>query len=341
MRACELPLQDQPGSAPDAAEMFAAHLSIVKCVIASVARRHRLSADDTEEFTSVVYVKLIEHDYAILRKFGRRSSLRTYLTTVVQRLLLDHRVTQWGKWRPSARARRGGPTAILLERLTGREGLSLEQAQMMMESVDGAGIDADTVARIYEQLPQRAARQYVSETALCDAVSPAPGTDARIVAAARIRTARRVAGALVTAMECLSPDDRLILRLRFVENFKINEIARRLAVPDRQRPKALYRRLRRVLDQLGEALERSGIDRSDLLDAIGTFDSPTIPRAFGGVPLPQRHRLPRTARPGRSTSACASFAASAESLCHESSRDHPEVLPRPQGRIDSSLRPPE
>jgi len=47
---------------------------------------------------------------ALLAKFEGRSSLRTFLTVVIQRLFLDHRISAWGKWRPSAEARRGGST---------------------------------------------------------------------------------------------------------------------------------------------------------------------------------------------------------------------------------------
>ena len=51
-----------------------------------------------------------------------------FLTTVVTRLSLDRRVKAWGKWRPSVEAKRLGPPAIALERLTTREQLPLDQA---------------------------------------------------------------------------------------------------------------------------------------------------------------------------------------------------------------------
>ena len=51
-----------------------------------------------------------------------RGSLNTYLRVVIERLVLDMRVTNWGKWRPSARARRLGAEAVLFEQLTVRDG---------------------------------------------------------------------------------------------------------------------------------------------------------------------------------------------------------------------------
>jgi RNA polymerase sigma factor (sigma-70 family) len=319
MLACEPSLPEPSEPAGSAAVMFTAHLNVIRSAIASVARRNHLSADETEECTSVVYLKLIEADYAILRKFGGRSSLRTYLTAVVQRLLLDHRVTQWGKWNPSATARRGGPAAILLERLTRRDGLSLDQALTVMAGTGRDSVDVEAMTRIHGKLPLRASRRCLNETVLTDVISPLPGADAGVALAARMRTARRAVHALAGAMRHFSSDDRLILRLRFVENCKISEIARHLPGLDRQRSKALYPRLRRLLDRLGESFQRAGIDRSDLLGAIGVFDHLAVPGLFGGAPLPRSHRVGRAARQGRRTQAPASRMTSPEYLSQESS----------------------
>jgi RNA polymerase sigma factor for flagellar operon FliA len=40
---------------------------------------------EADDFASHPKLKLIEDDYAILRKFQGRSSLRTYLTVVIER----------------------------------------------------------------------------------------------------------------------------------------------------------------------------------------------------------------------------------------------------------------
>jgi DNA-directed RNA polymerase specialized sigma24 family protein len=88
--------------------------------ISFVSSRHHLPGSEADDFGSHVKLKLIEHDYAILKKFEGRSNLRTYLTVVIHRLFLDYRIKAWGKWRPSAAAKRCGGVAILLERLTRR-----------------------------------------------------------------------------------------------------------------------------------------------------------------------------------------------------------------------------
>ena len=86
--------------------LFLSQLDVIERVISFVCVRHHLPGSDADDFGSHVKLRLIESDYAILKKFEGRSSLRTYLTVVIQRLFLDYRISAWGKWRPSAEAKR-------------------------------------------------------------------------------------------------------------------------------------------------------------------------------------------------------------------------------------------
>ena len=100
------------------------HLGHIDRVVGGMARRHQLSAPDKEELTSVVRYKLIDKDFAILKKFQGRSSITTYLTVVVERLCLDFFNERWGKWRPSAAALKIGRVAVQLEQLVARDGFT-------------------------------------------------------------------------------------------------------------------------------------------------------------------------------------------------------------------------
>ena len=64
---------------------FLEHLAVIDQVVQFIGRRHRLPADAIEELQSAVHLKMIDNDYEVLRKFEGRSSIRTYLTAVVQR----------------------------------------------------------------------------------------------------------------------------------------------------------------------------------------------------------------------------------------------------------------
>src|ERR1019366_2147799 len=103
-------------------------------VISFVSARHHLPGVEADDFASHVKLRLIEDDYAILRKFQRRSSLRTYLTVVIQRMFLDYRISAWGKWRPSAEAKRAGAVAVQLEQLMGRDGYRFGEACELLET---------------------------------------------------------------------------------------------------------------------------------------------------------------------------------------------------------------
>src|SRR5262245_56729873 len=68
---------------------FLAHLPFIERAAAYAARSNHLAAQDAEDFASCVKVKLLENDYAVLRKFQGRSSLRTFLSVVIQRELIE------------------------------------------------------------------------------------------------------------------------------------------------------------------------------------------------------------------------------------------------------------
>ena len=100
----------------------ATQLTLLDSVIAAVARVHRLKREDRDDFAQSAHLRLAERRYDVFARFAGRSSLRTFLTVVVTRLLLDWRNGQRGKWRPSAEARRRGTWAVELERLVFRDG---------------------------------------------------------------------------------------------------------------------------------------------------------------------------------------------------------------------------
>jgi len=80
-------------------------LRTISQVIRQVCRTSRLRPEDQEDFAQSVHVRLLERNYDVIRRFAARSSLRTYLTVVVRRMLLDWRNANQGKWRPSAAAK--------------------------------------------------------------------------------------------------------------------------------------------------------------------------------------------------------------------------------------------
>jgi RNA polymerase sigma factor (sigma-70 family) len=239
-----------------------------------VCARHRLSEADTEDFEAHVRLKVIENDYAILRKFQGRSSLRTYLAVVVGRLFLDYRISSFGRWRPSAQARRAGPTAVLLERLLTRDGRAFEEACEIIITNHRVAITRTELERLAGLLGSRTQRRFEREEALEEMPSVDRPLDAMAADSDRESMAVRLAAALRPAFDGLDAQDRLIMTLRFNDGQTIADIAATLRLDQR----ALYRRISRILGHLRSRLEAAGIDRTDVRDLL---ENPTV--VFDGV----------------------------------------------------------
>ena len=266
------------GADSSAAErFFLSQLPTIERIVAFVCRRNRLPDAEADDFRSLIQLKLIENDYEVLRRFGGRSSLRTYLTVVIQRRFLDYRISEWGKWRPSAGARRLGPIAVDLERLTGRDGLSRDEAIESLATRPG-GPSREELLDAYRRLPGRAPRWRVGEESVQEV--PAPEDVEREVFRREVQPSGQKARlGLRAAVSDLPPQDRLILRMRFEEGFTVAEIASALRLAQ----KPLYRRIDTILGSLRRRLEADGLTASEVGDFLGTLDSgPSLGTGSGG-----------------------------------------------------------
>ena len=182
-------------------------LVLLDTVIRAVARARRLAGPDLQDFAQIVHLKLLERRYDVFSRFRGDSSLRTYLTVVVTRILLDWRNARFGKWRPSAAAARLGPVGIGLERLTARDGHTVEEAVEIMRHTTGLG--GEQLRDVAARLPQRITRREVPPEQEPLALSE-PFRDP-IAARERLERARQLRRALRHAYLTLPPDDQRLL----------------------------------------------------------------------------------------------------------------------------------
>jgi RNA polymerase sigma factor for flagellar operon FliA len=249
----------------DAPEVFLKNLGTIERIIGFVCRTNRLNATAAEEFASEVKLALFINDYEIIRKFEGRSSFSTYLTTVIQRLFYQHRVKEWGKWRPSAEAKRLGQKAITLERLLTRDGFSFSEACLFLTTGSGPDYTMVELEAIHKRLPPRQPRPIqVNEEVSSDAVADGGHADDGIVGHEREELARIAMRVLDEQMTKLEPDDQLILRMRFWQARKAREIAMALHIEE----KKVYKRIDKLLLRLRRELERAGIQRRDIDDLL-------------------------------------------------------------------------
>lgn len=259
------PARPQVPSRKDEPEScYLEELPAIERIAAFTARRAHLNADETAEFVDVVRLRLFENDYAIIRRFEGGGSFTTYLTTVIVRLFHEYRIRQWGKWRPSAEARRLGDTAVTLERLLTRDGFTLEEAVTVLTTRSNSRLTRSELEAIYARLPVRSPRPlFVSTESPPEAPSTASADD-RVQDADRERLARVVAAVMDAAMHQMSSEDQAMLQMRFRQGMKVPDIGRVLSIDQ----KKLYKRLDSLLGLLRRSLEHAGIDRSAVEDLL-------------------------------------------------------------------------
>jgi RNA polymerase sigma factor (sigma-70 family) len=245
--------------------VFLDNLGLIDRVAACLARRHGLSGDDASDFSSWIKLKLVEDGYAIFRSFRGESSIGTYLTVVIAMLARDFRAQRWGRWRPSAAARRHGPVAIRLETLVYRHGYRVDQAGEVLRTAGETTLSDRELGKLLAALPVRAPLRPVE-------VGPDPlgqvesmaSADGILVSEDIEHERRHAEQTLVAALGDLSLEDRLIVRMRFWDGLGVADIARGLRIDQ----KPLYRRLERLLGTLRQRLLAAGVDRDRIASLL-------------------------------------------------------------------------
>jgi RNA polymerase sigma factor (sigma-70 family) len=239
-------------------QLFLAHLAHIERVAAHACRRHGFSREDTQEFVSAVKCKIIEDDYALLRKFQGKSSLKTYLTVVINNFFKDHLDHRWGKWRPSAEAVRLGGLAIQLEKLH-RDGFTLAESCEILVTNHHVEATRQELEDLASKLPHRnPSRRMESEEALENRPTEELAPDERVDAREKGARRQEILKFLKDALKRLSPDDALLARMSC--EFKISQIAKKLHLDQ----KPLYRRRETILKTLRQDLESHGVRSEEI-----------------------------------------------------------------------------
>jgi RNA polymerase sigma factor (sigma-70 family) len=237
-------------------------LPLIDRIIAIQTRRHALSDADADDYAGWAKARLIEGEYAVFRKFGGRSSLQTYLTAVLTNLFRDFRNSCWGRWRPSAAAKRHGPVAIRLEELLYRQACSLREAVQILRSA-GVQLSESELSRLAAELPARGSFREVS-------LEHSEGSAAAIVDAGAAlgedSPVKAIESAIGILIQELPAQDALILRMRFWSDMSVADIARALNLNQ----KSLYRRIESIQILLRHALETKGIDRVVIAEILSS-----------------------------------------------------------------------
>jgi RNA polymerase sigma factor (sigma-70 family) len=200
----------------------------------------------------------------LVRAFGGRSSFTTYLTVVIHNLLRDFRNQRLGKWRPTAAARRLGEVGVLLDTLLHRDRRSLDVAIEILRRNHGVTLSPAVLASMATTLPPHYPRRIEGDHDL-DQQAATERTDQRLIDGEQARIAEQTERALNHALEALDPEEKLLLKLRYHEGFRVSQIARRL----QRDPQALYRTFDQLLVVLRGRLEAAGLTASAVIGILG------------------------------------------------------------------------
>ena len=200
----------------------------------------------------------------LLRSFSSRSSMATYLTSVIQNLARDYRMNRWGRWRPTAAATRLGLIAVQLETLLDRDGFSLDEAIEMLRANHGVRRSRLELTNLAGQLPQRMRLRFEGDDAVAAAAASSRADEA-VTEAERQETLDRARTALKGALAELDIEDRLVLKMHYQSGLTISAISAALGLDQRR----LYGRRDRCRRRLRASLEGRGLEAAEVLEALG------------------------------------------------------------------------
>jgi RNA polymerase sigma factor (sigma-70 family) len=219
-----------------------------------LSRRSGLPEHEAEEFRSWALFKLVEDDSRVLASWEGRSSFPTFLTVVLVNLMRDYRIHIWGKWRPTAAAKKQGREAVLLEQLCGRDGLPIDEAVERMRTEHGVSLSRAELEEMAASLPRRMGRQRVREEELLRI--PVDGrVESRVEDAERSRTEEQLRVLLTPLLKSLSAEDRLLLKLHYWDGLSMAAISPLLGRPQRE----LYSVRDKCLKMIRRNLEAAGL----------------------------------------------------------------------------------
>lgn len=253
----------RPTRRVDYQKLLTENLGLLRQVVRGIARHQRLRDEDAEDLFGAVQLKLVEDDYAALRRFEGNAQLRTYFAAIAAHHLKDEQDRRLGKWRPSVFAQRAGPVAELLERLLTRDSCTFDEAVRILKTNYQVPESEADLYRLSLGFPSRQPRRFVDVGALETKVAPAGAPDA-LDGPRRAQLASRTASALRVACDRLIPQDRLLLRLFFQKGLPLSKIAKLLQVE----AKSIYRRKDQVLAVLRDELQAQGITSDQIRDIL-------------------------------------------------------------------------
>ena len=196
-------------------ESIKPHLKLIESIC---LKRFNYSEDGHECYVHVLG-KLMENNYARVNAFQGRSTFKTYLVSITNRLAIDFYRHRYGKTSKKAADEQPVPKKNPLKIVPIKDQESLSDKKLLEDDV----IDNE-----------------VKETK------------------------NRLEALVKTHLSDLSPEDRLLLKMKYEDDFKVSEIAGILKLDQ----KKTYRRINSILAAFRDKIMDEGIDFTGVIDIV-------------------------------------------------------------------------
>ena len=261
----------------DPTQIFEEHYDDIKKVIQSVSRKKTNQPQEIEECVSYTFEQLVNNDYAILRNFkdDGRAKIQTFLYTVINRLLID-KFRKDGTldavggakshFRASTHAKRLGIYAESLERLLLQKKHSGEEAYQVLKNDPEFSWTYDHTLKISNEL-WRPDKFVIDEIASSKSESNSNENPEIALENKNLESKGAIIeNSLEKALQGLSHEDSLMLKLRFTSQKSVSDISRLLG----QSRKVVERKIRVLLDRLKDILLSNGMNYDEVSEIIKT-----------------------------------------------------------------------
>ena len=188
-------------------------------LIESICLRRFNYTEEGHECYVYVLDKLMENNYSMINAFKGRSTFKTYLFSITNRLAIDFYRQRYGKTSKKSNPEQSAP----------------KKARLKIVSV----IDQENLSdeeRLDETVMNREEK--------------------------KVKT--RLEGIVKSHLSELSPEDRLLLKMKYEDDFKVSEIAEILKLDQ----KKTYRRINTLLSAFKEEFLQEGFNINSILDVL-------------------------------------------------------------------------
>ncbi len=234
------------------------HLDAIQNVVRLLCRRKSLSPEDCEDFESDLLLRLAEDETALSETI--RNAPAAFFHTLAANLFVDRQREQSGRWQPSTSAQKHGPSAVLLERLLHLERLTVSEAFHVLTINHRLNLSLPEYRSLLAvvQLPK-------TRESIVEFQEERFSNESNSIEEARKLALRRLILAGVGELaEQFAPEATLVIKLRYLEDVSISEIARVLR---KERHQIRYLHDQTLLELKNRLLER-GFTEVELLEVI-------------------------------------------------------------------------